>query len=192
MTRSPGWCALRSATRPWSSGHFNVDRRCENDDLYGPDFRDRRLTVVRLDEVDEAGVPVRPLTAVLHYAMHGTVFAAANTLLSRDAPGAMALAANDALGVPVIYLQGAAGDVAPAGDAARALGPQRVERIGVLSAPTITSAFARPYRPARPNARPCGSSSGARRSRAKRSATSAANSRCSGGVGCIFAASAAR
>jgi hypothetical protein len=97
---------------------FNRDRRCENDPLYGPGFRDTALTVLRFDEVDAQGTPVRPLTALLHYAMHGTVLSSENTLQSTEAPGALELASADALGIPVMYLQGAAGDVSPAGSPA--------------------------------------------------------------------------
>ena len=99
------------------AGDFNADRRCENDPVYGHDFRDTALTVVRLDVVDEAGNPVRPLTALLHYAMHGTVLGSDNTLQSTEAPGALELYASDLLGIPAMYVQGAAGDVSPRGDA---------------------------------------------------------------------------
>ena len=61
------------------AGDFNNDRRCENDPVYGYDFRDTALTVIRIDEVDADGNPVKPLTALLHYAMHGTVLSSDNT-----------------------------------------------------------------------------------------------------------------
>jgi hypothetical protein len=54
------------------ASELNRDRRCANDDLYGPGFRDGTLTVVRLDEVDARGTPVRPLTGLVHFALHGT------------------------------------------------------------------------------------------------------------------------
>jgi hypothetical protein len=69
------------------AGDFNNDRRCENDPIYGPDFRDTALTVIRIDEVDASGQPVKPLTALLHYAMHGTVLGSDNTLQSTEGPG---------------------------------------------------------------------------------------------------------
>ena len=132
------------------AGDFNHDRRCENDDLYGADFRDKTLTVVRIDETDEAGNPVRPMTGFINYPMHGTVLGGDNSLMSIDAPGAMELFGSDAVGAPLIYLQGSAGDVAPS------TGPlghgdfQGMERIGRVAAPLIVDAFTRAAPPVRP------------------------------------------
>lgn len=95
------------------AGELNRDRRCSNDDLYGPGFRDTTLTVVRLDEVDDSGAPIRPLSGLIHFSLHGTVLDDDNHLLSTDAPGAIELAASDAIGAPLVFLQGAAGDVSP-------------------------------------------------------------------------------
>ncbi len=122
---------------------FNTDRRCENDPVYGPDFRDRSISVVRFDVVDEAGVPVRPLTALVNFAVHGTVMSGNNTLLTSDAPGAIELAASDRLGVPVVFLQGSAGDVSPRGSALGFEGTQRLEWAGQAAAKIIEAAFTR-------------------------------------------------
>jgi neutral ceramidase len=122
---------------------FNRDRRCENDDLYGPDFRDKTLTVVRFDEVDDAGNPVRPLAGFLHYAMHGTTLGGDNSLFSTDSPGAMELYGSDAVGVPLLYLQGSAGDVSPSSGPLGHEGFQAIERIGRLAAPLVAGAFTR-------------------------------------------------
>lgn len=136
------------------AGDFNADRRCENDPIYGHDFRDTALTVVRLDVVDEAGNPVRPLTALLHYAMHGTVLGSDNTLQSTEAPGALELYASDLLGVPAMYVQGAAGDVSPRGDAFGHGDLQRLERQGRAQALLAQQAYERALPgPAVPKAR---------------------------------------
>lgn len=125
------------------AGDFNRDRRCENDDLYGPGFRDKTLTVVRFDEVDADGQPVRPLTGLVHFAIHGTFLGDLNPLFSVDAPGALELFASDAVGVPLVYLQGAAGDVSPSAGAGGFDDFQSMERLGVMAAPLVADAFAR-------------------------------------------------
>lgn len=121
---------------------FNNDRRCENDPLYGPGFRDTAVTVIRIDSVDGEGRPVAPLTALLHYAMHGTVLGSENTWQSTEAPGALELYASDAVGVPVLYVQGAAGDVSPAGSPFHHGEFQRLERQGRAQAQLVAQAFA--------------------------------------------------
>lgn len=125
------------------AGEFNNDRRCENDPVYGHDFRDTAMTVIRLDEVDAAGQPVRPLTALLHYAMHGTVLDSENTSFSTEAPGALELYASDLLGVPALYVQGAAGDVSPGGSPFGHGEFQRLERQGRAAAALAADAFSR-------------------------------------------------
>ncbi len=125
------------------AGDFNSDRRCENDPIYGHDFRDTALTVIRIDEVDESGTPVKPMTALLHYAMHGTVLSSDNTLQSTEAPGALELYASDALAIPVMYVQGAAGDVSPRGDDFGHSALQSLERQGRAEAKLAQEAYAR-------------------------------------------------
>jgi neutral ceramidase len=125
------------------AGDFNNDRRCENDPIYGPDFRDTALTVIRIDEVDASGQPVKPLTALLHYAMHGTVLGSDNTLQSTEGPGAFELYASDALGIPAMYVQGAAGDVSPRGDSFHHSDLQQLERQGRAEAALAKDAWAR-------------------------------------------------
>ncbi|MDP2269876.1 MAG: neutral/alkaline non-lysosomal ceramidase N-terminal domain-containing protein [Archangium sp.] len=125
------------------AGDFNSDRRCENDPLYGRDFRDTALTVIRIDEVDERGAPVKPLTALMHYAMHGTVLGSQNTLQSTEAPGAFELYASDTLGIPVVYVQGAAGDVSPRGGPYEHDELQQLERQGRALALLAQDAFQR-------------------------------------------------
>ena len=120
---------------------LNTDRRCENDPLYGPDFRDPTLTVIRFDEVDASGAPTRPLTALTHFSVHGTVMSGSNPLLTTDVTGAMELAASDALGVPVVFAQGSAGDVSPRGSPLGFEGTQRLEWSGLEFARLAKQAF---------------------------------------------------
>jgi len=136
---SPASLGVAAADAP----DLNADRRCQNDDLYGPDYRDRVLTVLRVDRADSQGNPAHPFAVLVHHAMHGTVLGGANTLLSTDAPGAVERAASDLLGVPVLFLQGDAGDVSPATPPLGQKGLQNVEWIGMASAPAVADAFAR-------------------------------------------------
>lgn len=131
------------STATIDASDFNNDRRCENDPLYGPGFRDTDVTVIRLDETDGSGAPVKPFAALLHYAMHGTVLGDENTLQSTEAPGALELYASDVLGVPAMYVQGAAGDVSPADDAFHHDALQRLERQGRAQAELVKQAFER-------------------------------------------------
>lgn len=122
---------------------FNADRRCENDDLYGHDFRDTTLTLLRFDEVDDEGQPTRPFAGLIHYAMHGTFLGSLNPLHAVDAPGALELYGSDAVGVPLVYLQGAAGDVSPRAGAEGFSDFQAMERLGVVAGARIADAFQR-------------------------------------------------
>lgn len=123
------------------ASQLNADRRCENDGMYGPEFRDRKLTVVRFDAVDGAGAPTTPLAAVLHYSVHGTVMSGSSPLLTTDVSGALELAAADALGVPVLFAQGTAGDVSPGSSALGFEGTQRLEWAGAVGASLAAQAF---------------------------------------------------
>jgi neutral ceramidase len=136
-----------AATKPVAVGYgeadgsaLNSDRRCENDDLYGADFRDPVIRVVRFDEVDASGNVVAPLAGILDFAVHGTVLDSGNTLLSTEAPGALEAAASRLLGVPLLYAQGSAGDVSPTTGPYQAT--QALDRFGALGAPRVAEAFA--------------------------------------------------
>ncbi len=124
------------------AGAFNNDRRCENDPVYGANFRDTVFTVLRFDEVDAAGAPIKPLTAMLHYPMHGTMLGSGNTLQSSEITGAVELYASDVLGVPVMYVQGAAGDVSPKDSPLGHNALQGLERQGRAAAKLVAQAFA--------------------------------------------------
>ena len=89
------------------------DRRDDNDDLPGGRNRkDRDLFVVRVDRMD--GVPIAVLPV---FGVHGTVLGDDNNLASSDAPGAVEWLVEESFDrqVVVVHLQGAAGDVSPAG-----------------------------------------------------------------------------
>ena len=50
---------------------------------------------------------------IANYAMHGTVLSGANLEIGGDAPGAVSAYVEQKVGAPVLYVQGAAGNMAP-------------------------------------------------------------------------------
>jgi len=93
-----------------TAGH---DRRCENDDVYGSDFIDPTVTVLRVDEAESG----RPIAVAFHYGLHGTIYGEDNRSLSVDAPGHAEFAVEESFDTPMMamFLQGSGGDVAPSG-----------------------------------------------------------------------------
>lgn len=69
---------------------------------------DRRIGLLRLDKADGA-----PLALIANYAMHATVLGASNTFVSADAPGIVAEYVEEKTGAPMLYLNSAAGNLAP-------------------------------------------------------------------------------
>lgn len=122
------------------------DRREDNDAVLGPDGntagmgKDPVAWALRVDRADGT-----PLAAIVNLALHGTVGGEDNPLASTDAPGAVERALSAELGYPVLHLQGATGDISPAGatgrdacpDGTRCLDMPRLEAIGALAAPLI-------------------------------------------------------
>ena len=116
----------------------NRDRRSHNDNLYtdlaNPNVyvqdgvyksKDQHLWVARIE--DERG---RPLAALVRLGIHGTVFA--DMLYTEDAPGMIERAVEQEWDVPVaMFLQGATGDVSPAGGDNDREGTQVLEAIAV-------------------------------------------------------------
>jgi len=69
---------------------------------------DRKIGLLRIDREDGA-----PLACIANYPMHGTVFGPQNTLISGDAPGAVSDYVEQKIGVPLLFINGAAGNIAP-------------------------------------------------------------------------------
>jgi len=115
-----GLAKARSALEPARLGiatgtaRANINRRGRNAQgrmivRQNPDGPvDRQLALIRLEH---AGGKLIALIA--NYAMHGTVLGGENKLISGDAPGAAAAYVEEKLGAPVLFINGAAGDVAP-------------------------------------------------------------------------------
>lgn len=69
---------------------------------------DRQIGLLRLERADGT-----PIAAVANYAMHGTVMSGANLEISGDGPGVAAAYVEEKIGAPVLYVNGAAGNMAP-------------------------------------------------------------------------------
>jgi neutral ceramidase len=99
----------------WGYAAANINRRARNADgttwlgmnPEGP--VDRRIGLLRLDEAASG----KTLALIANYAMHGTVLGSTNTLITGDAPGYVSEAVEQAIGAPVLYINGAAGNLAP-------------------------------------------------------------------------------
>jgi neutral ceramidase len=92
----------------------NINRRAPNGkggialglNPYGP--ADRQIGLLRLKRSDGS-----LLGLIVNYAMHGTVLGGTNLLISGDAPGIVAAYVEEKLGAPMLYINGAAGNMAP-------------------------------------------------------------------------------
>jgi hypothetical protein len=69
---------------------------------------DRQFGLLWIERPDGA-----PLALIANYSMHGTALGAANTLISGDAPGTVMAYLEQKLGAAALFINGAAGDMAP-------------------------------------------------------------------------------
>jgi len=69
---------------------------------------DRQIGLIRLEHPDGS-----PMALIANYAMHGTVLGGTNQLISGDAPGIVAAYVEEKLGAPLLFINGATGDIAP-------------------------------------------------------------------------------
>lgn len=92
----------------------NINRRAKDVDGQvslglNPDGpADRQVGLIRLERPDGGLIAM-----VANYAMHGTVMSGANLLISGDAPGTVTAYLEQKLGAPVLFVNGAAGNMAP-------------------------------------------------------------------------------
>jgi neutral ceramidase len=98
----------------WGFSQANINRRALDVDGkaslgLNPDGPvDRRIGLIRLDKEDG-----KPIALIANYAIHGTVLGPQYTLVSGDAPGVVAEYVEDRIGAPVLFINGAAGNLAP-------------------------------------------------------------------------------
>jgi neutral ceramidase len=98
----------------WGFSQANINRRALDVDGkaslgLNPDGPvDRKIGLIRIDKEDGT-----PMALIANYAIHGTVLGAENTLISGDAPGIVAEYVEEKIGAPVLFVNGAAGNLAP-------------------------------------------------------------------------------
>ena len=92
----------------------NINRRAKDVDgkvslgLNPEGAVDRQFNLIRVTRPDG-----RPIALVVNYAMHGTVMSGQNLKISGDGPGTVAAYLEEKLGGTVLYINGAAGNIAP-------------------------------------------------------------------------------
>jgi neutral ceramidase len=92
----------------------NINRRARDADgriklglnPYGP--VDRQVGVIRLERTDGT-----PIAVIANYAIHGTALGGANTMISGDVPGVVATYVEEKIHAPLLFINGAAGNIAP-------------------------------------------------------------------------------
>ena len=98
----------------WGFSNANINRRAM--DINGkvslgknPDGPvDRRIGLIRIDKKDGT-----PLVLIANYAIHATVMSAENLKISSDLPGIVSEYVERMIGVPLLFINGAAGNLAP-------------------------------------------------------------------------------
>jgi neutral ceramidase len=97
-----------------TTANANINRRSRDVDGHislglNPDGPvDRQVGLIRLDRMDGS-----PIALIANYAMHGTVLSGKNQLITGDAPGIVAAYVEQKLGAPMLFINGATGDIAP-------------------------------------------------------------------------------
>ncbi len=98
----------------WGFSQANINRRAKDIDGTSslgmdPDGPvDRRIGLLRIDKEDGT-----PLALIANYPIHGTVLGGPNLEISGDAPGIVSEYVEQAIGVPLLFINGAAGNLAP-------------------------------------------------------------------------------
>ncbi|OJY93833.1 MAG: hypothetical protein BGP13_00875 [Sphingobacteriales bacterium 40-81] len=98
----------------WGHSNANINRR--GIDVNGkaslgmnPDGPvDRRIGIIRIDKEDGT-----PLVLLSNYAIHGTALGAPNLQISADVPGIVSEYVEEQTGAPMLFINGAAGNLAP-------------------------------------------------------------------------------
>ena len=97
-----------------TNANANINRRARDVDGkislgLNPDGPvDRQVNLIRVQRRDGS-----PIALVMNYAMHGTVMSGQNLRISGDGPGVVAAYVEEQLGGTVLYINGAAGNIAP-------------------------------------------------------------------------------
>lgn len=98
----------------WGFSQANINRRAIDVDGkatlgLNPDGPvDRRIGLIRIEKQNGS-----PLALIVNYAIHGTVLGEQSVVISGDAPGIVSQYVEEKTGVPVLFINGASGDLAP-------------------------------------------------------------------------------
>jgi len=98
----------------WGYSQANINRRARELDGttslgMNPDGPvDRRIGLIRIDAQDGS-----PIAVVANYAIHGTVLSGAHLQVSGDVQGVVADYVESVVGAPMLFINGAAGNLAP-------------------------------------------------------------------------------
>lgn len=98
----------------WGFSQANINRRAIDVDgkaslgLNPDGVVDRRIGILRIDKSNG-----EPLVLIANYPMHGTVLGGESTKISGDAPGVVSEYVQKKMGAPVLFVNGAAGNMAP-------------------------------------------------------------------------------
>ncbi|MCW3112832.1 MAG: neutral ceramidase [Segetibacter sp.] len=98
----------------WGFSQANINRRAIDVDGkaslgLNPDGPvDRRIGLIRIDKADG-----KPLALIANYPIHGTVLGDKFVQVSGDAPGIVSEYVEGKIGAPVLFINGAAGNIAP-------------------------------------------------------------------------------
>ena len=98
----------------WGFSQANINRRAIDVDGkatlgLNPDGPvDRRIGLLRIEKEDGS-----PMALIANYAIHGTVMGQEHMEISGDAPGVVSEYVEEKIGAPLIFINGAAGNLAP-------------------------------------------------------------------------------
>lgn len=98
----------------WGFSQANINRRALDVDGkaslgLNPDGPvDRRIGLLRIDKEDGS-----PMALIANYPIHGTVLGGESTVISGDVPGIVAEYVEQQIGAPLLFINGAAGNLAP-------------------------------------------------------------------------------
>jgi neutral ceramidase len=98
----------------WGFSQANINRRAKDIDGKAslgldPDGTvDHRIGLIRIDKEDGT-----PIVLIANYPIHGTVLGGENLKISGDAPGIVSEYVEQKTGTPLVFINGAAGNLAP-------------------------------------------------------------------------------
>ena len=99
----------------WGYSNANINRRARDiDDKaflgMNPDGPvDRRIGILKITDAATKD----PVALIANYPIHGTVMSGENLLISGDAPGIVSAYVEEQIGAPMLFINGAAGNIAP-------------------------------------------------------------------------------